>query len=229
MHYGRGLQRGVVQLPNLYLLRSNCFRFCATILLIALPEINIAQAQSESPAASDAASTISKLSCNVFTEQAWKENRWREGDRTRSASTPFGVPYLEWSNREFNALKRRARECGDPVIDMVQATQRIDGEQQANALRIENLRRDRDTLNQYRDRVFGELSSISHIGSAEDQVKKIEKLRQESRGRSREIDEKVQAALEAAQDRRVEEVATRERDAKLRAAEQEVENAKRAV
>ena len=229
MQYSRRLHLRVVRLWNSHLSLHRQLQFCMPVLLVGLSGVATAQAQQERSATLDAASKISSLSCNVFSERVWGENRWSEGTRTRPATMPFSIPYLEWGDKEFNALKQRARGCGDPAIGMMRATRLIEAAQEDNVGRIRNLRRDRDALDRYKEEVFAELSSILRAGSAEDQVKQLEKLRQTSRGRSREIDEKTQAALETAQDRRVDEAAARERGIKLRAAEQEVEEARRAV
>lgn len=194
-------------------------------LMAALLAINPAAMAQPASTTSEPTTRIVALHCDVFAKNSMHSNRWLPGE------SPFGVPYHEWSEKEFNALKKRARECGNvPYNGSITPTIRIESEQGRYMMLADAGRKSKEQeVRVYEDWADRQFNSAVKEASVEGQIRQLEYLRSTNRGRSQKVDEKISAALKAAQDRRAEEENAREREKKLQAAEREVEESRRAV
>ena len=200
---------------------------CVTSFFLLVSLTQVAQAQVDE----DPSAKLSALPCSVFSDQGFAQNRWMEPSRSRPGSAPFGVPYIEWTDRVFNALRQRARQCGNPNIGgSLTATETINVFQKSIGGHIEQVRRTQASQSNHDERLISELDRISQIPDTDTQITQLERLVSQARGTpNRTVKDKIQIALETAQERRDNERQLSNRAAQEQAAANQKEDQRRTL
>ena len=140
---------------------------------------------------------------------------------------PFGIPYLEWTTPRWNAMKTRARACGNPAIDPpLTALMALDVVQTQIGERIQVLRRDRERQMAANAAISSELDGIA-IMPPKQQIARLQNLSNQIAGQP--LHDRVVAQLERAQNLAAEQDDAAQRTAEADAAAQKLTAVQQAI